>query len=1092
MLTKPFLAPLVGLSVALVVGVAGERGYMLERERTQHEERNTVISTVGQYRAALEGELNASLYLTDGLVAYVETHSKLDPTEAKTMLRILYEQGRHIRNIGLAPGNRLTYVFPEKGNEKAIGLYYPNLPAQWPAVERAISERRPRLAGPVNLVQGGSGFIYRVPVFIGSEGKYWGLLSMVLDKQSLFDKVGLAPQVAGLQLALRGKDGMGTAGETFMGDPSLFSTDAITETINTPGGAWQIAAKPLKGWVVAPRLTWFRYASWTAAVLLGAMFYYVLTSLALRLKAEQATKDTSDELNEAQRLAMLGSWTLDLRDNHLKWSPEIFHIFELSPEKFEASYEAFLNAIHPDDRDLVNNAYQDSVAQRRPYDIVHRLMFSDGRLKYVRERCETLYDEEGTPILSRGTVQDITKLQEIEEALRASEERWKFALEGAGHGVWDWNIQTGELFLSKQEMSVLGYEGEDATTTNIAVWEDRQHPDDRPIRQEAIDRYFSGLAPLYTCEFRTQGKDGLWRWILARGMVVSSTSEGAPLRMIGTHTDITERKRSEETLRGQKEFLWTILDNEPGCVKVVAADGALEQMNAAGLAMLELKSVEEVNEYGLINFVLPEYRSKFATLTKRTLEGEHGVMEFPVQGKTGTRHWLEMHAAPLRDASGKVTHLVGVSRDITARREVEQRLALSLRGADLAITDWDIPSDKLVFGDGWFKLLGYDPCELPSNSSSLIEFVNPEDIPAARIALERHLRSEAPSIEVEMRIRHKDGHWVWGLARGMAVERNADGCAIRVSGTVMDITERKQAEVVIARLSEWNELLLNSAGEGIYGVDLEGKCTFINPAAISMLGFSKDELLGSKSHDLFHHHHGDGSIFPKEACPIFHTLRDGTPRKLEDVFIRKNGELFPVHMTVTPMLEDSRIVGAEVIFQDISQRKAMEQELLRLATTDPLTGAANRRRFMEQLEMELARIKRFGKPASFLMMDIDHFKNINDSYGHAVGDQVLQHFSEWTRQRLRRIDLYGRLGGEEFGVLLPGTDLAGAMQFAEQFRKGIAETPVQTSKGEVRFTVSIGIAEFDIVDPAPESIMVRADVALYRAKEGGRNRVESS
>ena len=123
-------------------------------------------------------------------------------------------------------------------------------------------------------------------------------------------------------------------------------------------------------------------------------------------------------------------------------------------------------------------------------------------------------------------------------------------------------------------------------------------------------------------------------------------------------------------------------------------------------------------------------------------------------------------------------------------------------------------------------------------------------------------------------------------------------------------------------------------------------------------------------------------------------------------------------------------------------------------------------------------------------MDIDWFKSVKDTYGHAVGDAVLKHLAELSRLRLRRIDLFGRLGGEEFGILLPGTDGAGAWQFADRFRRDVAETPLQSSTGMIPVTVSIGVAECGPGDAVADHILARADVALYRAKERGRNRVE--
>lgn len=421
--------------------------------------------------------------------------------------------------------------------------------------------------------------------------------------------------------------------------------------------------------------------------------------------------------------------------------------------------------------------------------------------------------------------------------------------------------------------------------------------------------------------------------------------------------------------------------------------------------------------------------------------------------------------------------------------ESERRLDLCIGGADLAMADWEVSTDKVIFGEGWRKLLGYAPEELAQRPSTLMRLIRAEDLAHARNALASHLNGQAPLLEAEVRMLHKEGHWVWVLARGRAVELDADGRAGRIAGIGMDITRRKQAEAEIARLSQWNELLLNSAGEGIYGVDLDGRCTFINPAAIGALGFSRQEVVGRNQHDLFHHHRADGLRSPEEDCPVFATLRDGIRREVEDSFMRKNGEVFPVQMTVTPIHEVGQLVGVEVVFQDIARRKAMEQELTRLATTDALTGIANRRRFLEHMESELARVRRFAEKSFFLMLDLDNFKHVNDTWGHSVGDAALRHFADTCRLRVRQSDYFGRLGGEEFGIILSRTDKAGALQFAEALRGSVADSPAQTAKGPVPMTVSIGIAEFRDGDETSDNILVRADTALYSAKANGRNSV---
>jgi PAS domain S-box-containing protein len=138
------------------------------------------------------------------------------------------------------------------------------------------------------------------------------------------------------------------------------------------------------------------------------------------MAAEQALRESRAQLVQAQQMARVGSWELDLVDGRLDWSDEIFRIFELDPAEFGASYEAFLAAVHPEDRETVNQAYIESVANRAPYWIVHRLQMPDGRLKWVEERCETEYAPDGAPLRSRGTVQDVTERVLADEALRRS------------------------------------------------------------------------------------------------------------------------------------------------------------------------------------------------------------------------------------------------------------------------------------------------------------------------------------------------------------------------------------------------------------------------------------------------------------------------------------------------------------------------------------------------------------------------------------------------------------------------------------------------------------------------------------------------
>ena len=288
---------------------------------------------------------------------------------------------------------------------------------------------------------------------------------------------------------------------------------------------------------------------------------------------------------------------------------------------------------------------------------------------------------------------------------------------------------------------------------------------------------------------------------------------------------------------------------------------------------------------------------------------------------------------------------------------------------------------------------------------------------------------------------------------------------------------------------QFNQRVLSSLAQGVYQIDTDGLCHFISPSALNILRIQASDVLGQSPHELFHHHDADGEVYDPADCPTHKTLSDGQVRRSEEWFIRSDGERFLTDMLVAPMLDDSTVVGAVVIFEDISERKRMEAQLLDLATTDGLTGLHNRRYFLGRLEEGVARSKRFGETGCVIMLDCDHFKNVNDRYGHAVGDEVLQGLAGVLRQNMRQTDVVGRIGGEEFAVLLNDARLESALEWAERVRAAVAERYYHAAGENFVVTVSMGCASIR-ADDDENSVLLRADQALYQAKQRGRNRVE--
>lgn len=248
--------------------------------------RNRVTQNALGFVSRLDAQLNANVFLANGMFTLLTAVPNADDRQLQAALKALYQTGRHVHNVGLAPDNRITHVYPLEGNEAALGLYYPDVPEQWGTVKRAMDSRTTVLAGPVRLRQGGSGLVSRTPVYM-EDGSYWGILSLVLNADSLFNAVGLAPEVDGVRYALRGRDGEGAQGDVFMGAPSTFAADAIVIPFGVPGGTWVIAAQPVRGWSTGQgHLVALEAAALTLALALSLGFYSFLQGR-LRIQASE-------------------------------------------------------------------------------------------------------------------------------------------------------------------------------------------------------------------------------------------------------------------------------------------------------------------------------------------------------------------------------------------------------------------------------------------------------------------------------------------------------------------------------------------------------------------------------------------------------------------------------------------------------------------------------------------------------------------------------------------------------------------------------------------------------------------------------------
>ncbi len=660
---------------------------------------------VAKIRTVIEEQLISNILLTKSAASFVAIDPAYITRERfERYVEPIINESRSIRNIGLAEEYTVTYVYPQKGNEKVIGLDYRNLPNQFQNIERAANSGNMIIDGPLELVQGGMGIIGRAPIMVTDRHQqkhYWGLVSTVIDVEQLLSEVAFHKE--SLKIALRNRNDdlvfWGAANDFVKTDFSVFMP------ISFPGGQWDIVGLPR----LIPKSHLDLPLAKPIHFFLFVLFLLLCVGHYRSHKRNLIISEAQENLRQAQSIACLGNWTLELLSNRVWWSRECFRIFGLNPQSEAPSMDEIVKMFHPDETELIMAKFKNSEQTGAPYAIDHRIILPSGQVRYVQARGHVHYSRAGKPEYLHGTVLDITERKEIEETLKAREEMMRAMAEASLDAF---------VTLDKND--------------RILFW------------SPAAERMFG--------------------WTNAEAM-------------------------------GQK----------------------------------------------LHQFIVPE------RFRERAYKG-----------------------------------------------------------------------------------------------------------------LEKFYRT--------------------------------------------------------------------------------GSGPFIG--------------------------------FPQEVLAV-----------------RKDGGEFPVDLSVAPFkLGDDFYAQGSI--RDATKRKENEQWLTFLANTDELTGLKNRRFFFESSEEEIKRSNRYNMPVSVMILDIDRFKSINDTYGHGIGDLVLKQLAKTLKDTLREQDLPCRHGGEEFTVLLPQTDSQAALDVADRLRKRIEDTSLELEDGRIiSFTVSLGVAQLSENLSSLGQILSAADQALYQAKSSGRNKV---
>lgn len=448
--------------------------------------------------------------------------------------------------------------------------------------------------------------------------------------------------------------------------------------------------------------------------------------------------------------------------------------------------------------------------------------------------------------------------------------------------------------------------------------------------------------------------------------------------------------------------------------------------------------------------------------------------------------------ATLSDIVSSLDTLLTITWEQQALMRREQRMALAIDGSNTGIWDRDLNKDRIHYSPRWKALIGYAEHEIGDDIHDSYKRIHPDDLARVQATIIDHLEQRTEAYEVEHRIRHRDGHYLWVRSRGKVVERDRSGKALRMVGTTTDISALRNMAEQLEQTAELMSALSNEIPGMVFQfhaqADGSGQFTYISAGSQEIYGVSPAELQANPQRLRQLLHPDDLGLY---MGSLESATRNLTPWRLEYRVCRSDGSHTWCQGAARPTPQDDGSVLWHGFITDITERKNFEVELNVLATTDSLTQLSNRRHFIRQLDAELARLRRsIIRNATLLMFDLDHFKVINDSWGHSVGDQALRHFADVIRAHLRKTDAAGRIGGEEFAVVLCDADLDAALRFAERIQQELARTPLQHGDQQTHLATSVGVATLSNDDQAAEAALSRSDMALYRAKRAGRNRIE--
>lgn len=537
----------------LVAEIATERFYA---ERHIQELRVSMTETLGTLRARVEGNINGNAQLVRGLVAAIGVEPNISQKRFAALAAQIFRARSHLRNIGAAPDLVIRFMYPLKGNEAAIGFDYRTSPTQREAAERARAVDDIVVAGPVNLVQGGQGFISRMPVFSradgsGEQGRFWGLVSAVIDVDRFYSDSGLYDDSLPIEVAIRGRDARGAEGETFFGDERIFNLEPILANVRLPYGYWQMAAVPKGGWPSSAD-----YVGVIRALFLFGGLLAVSAALAAarlfeqRRRAEAVARRSEARFRTFAEASSDWLWETDANHRFTYFSDGITHSTGYLPFDLVGRSRLDVLTATVEERTFWDRHFTE-LAERRPFrDLRYRYPRSDGSTGWVSVSGKPVFDEHGAFAGYRGSGREISRqvamesrLRELTEKARAAEQRLRVAIESIADAfvLYDaddrlvlFNEKYREFYRKSADVMVPGMSFEEILRYGA---EQGQYPEAAGRVDEWVAERVAAHRAADTV-IEQQLDDGRWLRIAER-----RTPDGGN---VGFRVDITELKKARE------------------------------------------------------------------------------------------------------------------------------------------------------------------------------------------------------------------------------------------------------------------------------------------------------------------------------------------------------------------------------------------------------------------------------------------------------------------------------------------------------------------------------------------------------------------